>query len=185
MDCRLQVYSYGLWEFAFPYSNPDILKRKNIFFVFLFHWWNLSQILNIFENKKIVIAAVFPKLATVEGLVMPLTIQRCLKTSFDIQHVKRFQTVVKSWWEHFYHIFSSLRGEMMWKISPWLKFEIRGLFVNIWAPDYKYPVPDVTICCSLFKSSYLRNIKHFQGFLFHLWKFHQILSIFKQKRRSS
>ena len=85
---------------------------------------------------------VFPKLATVEGLVTPLTIQRCLKTSFGIQHVKRFQTLLNSSWEHFYHIFSSLWAEMIWKICPWIKFEIIGLFVNTWTSDYKHPVPD-------------------------------------------
>ena len=85
---------------------------------------------------------VFPKLATVQDLVTPLTFQRRLKTSFDSQHVKRFQTVVKSSWEHFYHIFSSLWGEMIWKISPWMKFEIRGLFFDTWTADYKDPVPD-------------------------------------------
>ena len=52
--------------------------------------------LNIFKKKKIVIRNVFPKLKTVQGLVTPLTIQRRLKTSFDSEHVKRFQTVVKS-----------------------------------------------------------------------------------------
>ena len=31
---------------------------------------------------------------------------------------------------------------MIWKISPWLKFEIIGMFVNTWAADYKYSVPD-------------------------------------------
>ena len=31
---------------------------------------------------------------------------------------------------------------MIWKISHWLKFEIKGLFVNTWTADYKYPVPD-------------------------------------------
>ena len=31
---------------------------------------------------------------------------------------------------------------MIWKISPLLKFEIIGLFVNTWTADYKYPVPD-------------------------------------------
>ena len=51
---------------------------------------------NIFKQNKIVIANVFPKLATVQGLVTPLTIQRRLKTSFDSQHVKQFQTLVKS-----------------------------------------------------------------------------------------
>ena len=73
---------------------------------------------------------------------MPLTIQRCLKTFFDSQHVKRFQTLVKSSWEHFYHIFSWLWGEIIWKTSPWFKFGIIGLFAKTWTAQYKYPVPD-------------------------------------------
>ena len=77
---------------------------------------------NIFKQNKIVIANVLPKLATVQGLVTPLTIQRRLKTSFDSQHVKRFQTLLKSSWEHFHHISSSLWGEMICDISTWLKF---------------------------------------------------------------
>ena len=85
---------------------------------------------------------VYPKLATVQGLVTPLTIQCRLKTSFDSQHVKRFQTLVKSSWEHFYLIFPSLWAEMISKICPWMKFEIIGLFVNTWTTDYKYPVLD-------------------------------------------
>ena len=64
--------------------------------------------LDIFKKKKIVVANVFPKLATVQGLVTPLTIQRRLKTSLDSQQVKPFQTLIKNSWEHFYHIFSSL-----------------------------------------------------------------------------
>ena len=118
------------------------LKNKKPFPSFLFILWNFHQISNIFKKKKIVIGNVFPKLATVKGSVTTLTIQRRLKTSFDSQHVKRFQTLVKSSWEHFYHIFSSLRGEMIWKISPWLKFEMIELFVNTWTANYKYPVPD-------------------------------------------
>ena len=31
---------------------------------------------------------------------------------------------------------------MIWKISPWLKFEIIEWFVNTWTADYKYPVTD-------------------------------------------
>ena len=142
MDCPLQVSCSGLWEFAAPYSNPVILKTKKHFLGILFHLGNLHQILNIFKKKKIVIANVFPKLATVQGLDTALTIQRRLKTFFNSQHPKRFTTLVKSSWEHFYHISSSLWGEMTWKISPWLKFEIIGLFVNTWTADYKYPVPD-------------------------------------------
>ena len=58
------------------------------------------------KKKKIVMGNVFPKLATVQGLVTAITIQRSLKTSFHSQHVTRFQTLAKSSWEHFYHIFS-------------------------------------------------------------------------------
>ena len=86
--------------------------------------------------------AIFLELATVQGLVTPLTIQRRLKTSFDSQPLKPFQTLVKSSWEHLYHIFSSLWGEMIWKISPSMKFEIIVLFANTWTADYKYPVRD-------------------------------------------
>ena len=118
------------------------LKNKKPFLGFLFHWWNLNQFLNIFEKKKIVIANVFPKLATVQDWVTSLTIQRSLKISFDSQHVKRLLTLVKSSWGHFYHISSSLWGEMVWKISPWLKFESIGLFVNTCTAVYKYPVTD-------------------------------------------
>ena len=122
--------------------KSSYLKNKKHFLNFLFHLWNLHQILNIFKKKKILIANVFPNLATVQGLVTPLIIQRCLKTSFDSQQVKQIQTLVKSSWEQFYHIFSSLWGETIRKISPWCKFEVIVLFVNTWTADYKYPVPD-------------------------------------------
>ena len=142
MEYRLQVACSGLWEFALPYSNLVILKRKNTCSVF-YSIYGISITFRTFsKKKKIVIANVFPKLATVQGLVTPLTIQLRLKTSFDSQHVKRFQTLVKSSWEHFQHIFSSLWGEMIWKISTWMKFHIIGLFANTWTADYKYPVPD-------------------------------------------
>ena len=141
MDCRLQVSGSGLWEFAVPCSNPVVLKTKNDFLGFLFHLSILHQIWNIFKKKKIVIANVFPKLATVHVVVTPLTIQRLLKGFFDRKHVQRFQTLAKFSWEHFYHIFSSLWGKIIWRIAPWLKFGIIGLFVNTWTADYKYPVP--------------------------------------------
>ena len=122
--------------------KSSYLKNKKHFLGFLFHLWNLHQIWNVFKKKKIVIANIFPTLATVQGLVIPLTIQRSLKTSFESQHVKRIQTLAKCSWERFYHIFSSLWGDIIWKASPWLKFEIIGLFVNTWTADYKYPVKE-------------------------------------------
>ena len=181
------------WTVDYKYPVPDCenlsflfkssyLKNKKHFLGFLFHLWNLHQILNNFKKKNIVIANVFPKLATVQGLVTPLTIQRRLKTSFDSQHVKRYQTLVKSSWENFYHIFSSLWGEIIWKISPWLKFEIIGFLLTHGLSITSILFRIVRICRSLFKSSSLKRKKHFLGFLFHLWNLHQISNIFKKKK---
>ena len=89
-----------------------------------------------------VVANVFPKLATAQFLVTRLTIQRRLKTSFDSQIIKPFQTLTKYSWEHFYHILLSLWGEMICKISSWLKFESIGLFPDTSTVDYKCPVTD-------------------------------------------
>ena len=122
--------------------KSSYLKNKKDFISFLFHLWNVHQILNIFKKNKIVRANVFQKLATVEAFVTPLTFQPRLKTSSDNQHIKWFQTPVKSSWETFYHVFSSIQGDMIRRISPSLKFQIRGWFINTWTPDYKYPVPD-------------------------------------------
>ena len=142
MDCRLQVSCYGLWEFAVPYANPVSLKIKNIFSVFCSIFGISIKFWTFFKKKKIVVGNVFSKLATVQGLVTALTMQRRLKISLDSQQVKPFQTLIKYSSEHFYHIFSSLSRQMIWEISPWLKFEIIGLFANTWTAHYKYPVTD-------------------------------------------
>ena len=115
-------------------------------------------------------------------MITPLTIQRRLKTSFDSQRVKLFQTLVKSWWKTFYHIFSSLWGEIIWKISPWLKFEIMGFLLTHGLPITSILFRIVRNCPSLFKSSSLEKKKHFLRFLFHLWNLHQSLNIFKKKK---
>ena len=180
MECRLQVSCSGLWEFAVPYSNLVILKRKN-FSQFFIPFKQSPSDFEQFQTKNIVIANVYPKLATVQGLVTSLTIQRRLKTSFDSQHVKGYQTLVKSSWVHFYHIFSSLWVEIIWQIFPWLKFEIIGFLLTHGLSITSILFLFVRICRSLFKSSSLKNKKHFLGFLFHLWNLHQILNNFKKK----
>ena len=173
---------FGIVRICRSLFKSSSLKNKKHFLAFLFHWWNLHQISNIFIKKKIVIANAFPKLATVQVLATPLTIQRRLKTSFDSQHVKRYQTLLKSSWEHFYHIFPSLRGEIICKISPWFKFEIIGFLLTHGLSITSILFRIVRICRSLFKSSSLKNKKHCLGVLFHLWHLHQISNIFKKKK---
>ena len=116
-------------------------------------------------------------------MVRPLTKKRRFRTSFDSQHVKGSQKVVKSSWEQFYHLLPSLWGEMTWKISQWLKFEIIGLFVNTQGLAItSIPFRIVGICRSLFKCYYLKSKKHLLSFLFHLRNLHQILNISKKKK---
>ena len=176
------MYPFRIVRIFRSLFKSSSLKNKKYFPDFLFHLWNVHQISNILQKKKIVIANVFPKLAIVQGLVTPLTIQRRLKTSFDSQHVKRYQTLVKSSWEHFHHIFSSLWGEIIWKISPWFKFEIIGFLLTHGLSITSILFRIVRICRSLLKSSYLKKKKHCLGFLFHLRNLHQILNIFQKKK---
>ena len=133
----------------------NYLKNKKIFLSFLFHLWNVNQIWNNLTKKKIVIAKVFLNIHTVKYLVGPVSQKRRSRTSFDSQHVKGSQTLVKSAWKDFYHIFSSLWRELIWKKSPLLKLQIIGVFVNTSTVDYKYSVRDCGICRSLFKCNYL------------------------------
>ena len=74
-------------------------------------------------------------------MVRQLTKITPVRTSIDSQHVKSSKRFVKSSCEHFYQLFPSLWEQIICNISPWLKFEIIGVFVNIWSADYKYPVP--------------------------------------------
>ena len=86
----------------------NYLKNKKHFLSVFFHLWNLHQISNILKKKKNVIAYVFPKLTTDSELIRPFTKNHRVRTSFDSQHVKVFQILLKSPWEHFYHIFRSI-----------------------------------------------------------------------------
>ena len=115
-------------------------------------------------------------------MVRPLTKNRRVGTSFECQHVKGYKTLVKSWWEHFYHIFPSLWREMIWKISPWLRFEIIGMLINTWTGDYKYPVAQCENLPFPIKMISSLKPKTFSEFFFHLWNLHQILNIFKKNK---
>ena len=114
-------------------------RNKKLFLIFFLHLWNLHQIFNIFQKEMIVIANVFLRLQTVKDLVKSLYKDRRFRTSFGNQHVKWFQTLVKSAWEHFYHIFWSLLEKMNFKISRLLNFEILVVFVRTLTADETYP----------------------------------------------
>ena len=75
----------GIWNSEF---KCNYLKNKKNFLNFLFHFWNLHQILNILKKKMMVIANVFAKLRTVKNFVTPLCEKRRFGTRFNSRHVK-------------------------------------------------------------------------------------------------
>ena len=115
----------------------NYLDNEKVFSKFLFLFWNLHQILNIFKKKKIVIAKLLPNLQTVKNFVTGLSKCRRLRNSFESQHVKGSKIIVKSPWKLFYHIFLSLLEEIIRKISRLLNIEILGGFVNRLTADDK------------------------------------------------
>ena len=108
--------------------------------LFLFHFWNVQQSLNILEKNMIVIANVFLKLQTVKILVRPLSKKRRFRTRFDSEHVKASQMLAKFPWEPFYHVFLSFSVKLIWEMSPLVLGETLGVFVNTLTADGKYPL---------------------------------------------
>ena len=53
-------------------------------------------------------AILFRKLQTVKDLIKALSKKYRFRRPFESQHVKGCQTLLKSVWEHFHYIFSSL-----------------------------------------------------------------------------
>ena len=109
----------------------------------MFHFWKLHQNLNILKKKMIVIAILFWKLQTVKDLVRPLSKKHRFRTSFETQHVKLCQTLVKSASEEFHQIFSSLWENLIWKVSLLLSYLLNHrVFRNTLTANDKYHVGD-------------------------------------------
>ena len=133
------------------------------------------------KKKLIVLAHVFPKFKTVKDLVRPLSNKVRFRTSFDSQHVKESQTLVKYAWEHVYHILCLLGGGLIWKTSPLVIFEILRVFVNILIADDKYPVLSCEKLLLLIQIQLPSKWIFLLNFLFRLWNLYQIFNNFKEK----
>ena len=90
----------------------------------------------------IAIANAFPKLKNVKTFVRPLSKKRSLRTRFDSKDLRALQSLGKSPWERFYHVFSSFSGKLIWKMSPLALGEISAVFVNTLTADGMFPVQD-------------------------------------------
>ena len=159
----------------------NYLQNEELFFNFLFHFWDLNQVLNVLKEKMIVIANVFPKLQAVKIFVRRLSKKRRFRTRSDSQHVKASQILAKSSWERFYHVFSSFSGKLIWKMSPIVSSEILGFLLKHWMTMASMLFKIARICNSQFKCNYLKNEKLFRNFLFHFSNLHQILNLLKKR----
>ena len=115
-------------------------KNEKLFLKFLFHFWNLHQILNSLKKKMIVIANVFPKLQTLKIFLKKLSQDHRFRPCVRSQHVKPSQLLAESPWEHFSHVLSSFSGKLIWNMSPLVLGEILEMFVDTLTADGKYPV---------------------------------------------
>ena len=62
----------------------------------------------------------------------------CVRTLMDSQHIKRYETLLKSVRQYFFQIFWSFRKKISSKKAVLVVSEILRLFVNILTPDDKY-----------------------------------------------
>ena len=115
---QMTIILFRIVRICGPRFKCNYISNEQFFPIFFLHFWNRHQILHIFKTRMIVIAALFRKLQTVTDLVRPPFKKHRFENSFDNQHFKESQALVKSASEHFHHIFSSLWQIVIWKISP-------------------------------------------------------------------
>ena len=103
----------------------------------------------------------------------------CFRTPFPNERVNGFQTLLKSARHHYYPLFSSIRGKLIWKKSPSVWYKILRLFVHALTADDKHfgsnmqnlpqqfqtPLSQKQKICSWFLIAFLKcawNLEHFQ-----------------------
>ena len=94
--------------------------------------------MNIFQKKVTLIADVCPKLRNQKKLVRSMPKNSNFKESFDKQHGKCAQTLLKFPWQHLYDIYWSLWRQLTCKKSLLVTWKISRLFPNTLSADGKY-----------------------------------------------
>ena len=83
-------------------------------------------------------AYVFWKLQNVKDFVRSMFKNPRFITPFDSQHVKAPQALVKTAWQYFYQISSSLWAKLTWKMSLLVICEILEVTVDTMTAEDKY-----------------------------------------------
>ena len=93
--------------------------------------------MNIFNKKVTLIADIFPKLRTQKNLVRSMPKKYPFKGSFEKQHAKCAETLLKNEGHHLYHIYWSLWRQLTRKKSVLVTCKISRLFPNTLSADGK------------------------------------------------
>ena len=94
----------------------------------------------------------------------------CLRTPFANERVNGFQTLLKSARNHYYPLFSSIRGKLSYKKSPSVWYEILRLFVNALTADDKYSGSNMQNLPQQFQTRLSHKQKTFSGFFIAFMK---------------
>ena len=96
--------------------------------------------MNIFEKKMALLPDVFPKLRSQKNLLRSILKNSGFKGSFEKQHGKCAQTLLKCQGQLLYHIYWSLWRQLSYKKSLLLILKISRLFSNTLSADGKYSI---------------------------------------------
>ena len=141
-------------------------ETKNFFAIFFLHFWNLVEILNIFEKKKKMtrIAEAFPKLQTLKHMVTSISKKSSFNGSFGKQYGKRTQTLLIFPWQYLYHIDWSLWRQLTWKKSALVTCEISRFFPNSLSANSRYSLLNTDNLTQLIQMQLSRKQKIFSDF---------------------
>ena len=115
----------------------NYFRNKNFFWFFLSR---LKSRLNFehFPKKMTLVADVFPKLRTPKNVIKSISKKSRFRGSFERQHRKSLQTLLKSERQHLHHIYWSLWKQLTYKKSLLVIDKILKMFINTLATNDKY-----------------------------------------------
>ena len=116
------------------------LKNKKILVRFCLHFWNLTEISNVWKKKINPHSFFIFEITDSENVVRSMPKNSRLRRLFNKTPGKRAQALLKSASHHLYHIHWSPPSPLSWKKSLLLTSKILGLLVNTFAANEKYPV---------------------------------------------
>ena len=101
--------------------------------------------------------------------------------NFDKWHGRRTETLLKSEWQHLYHIYWSLWRILEFKKSLFLIFKVLGLFVNPLTGEHKYSLRKGGSLLQHLQMHLSQKRKIFINFFFHFRNLESLFNILKKK----